>query len=285
MSKKNTKRLQQRRWRVISRRGYVLVGSVGLIAVMGLATVAGPWRTSLSRTRVGSLFFSPPPPLPPPGSPSKEYIYAGGRLIATEEPNPMVAPTNLIADTFSNARIDLTWTAAPPGAHHYQVERAGVIGESNFQPINSNVVGTTYNDSTVTSGQAYIYRVRAADATGNLSPVSNIDVATAITFEDDPFPAPPTLTLIRAQHILQLRTAINAVRIAAALPTATWTRPIDPAQPGTVTIMAIDVEELRTKLDDALDVFDLPTGGYTNSSLAGQPILKDHIRELRLRVK
>src|SRR5688572_32947391 len=83
MSKKNTKRPQQRRRLVIGRRGYVLVGSVGLIAVLGLASVAGPWRTSLSRTRVGSLFFSPPPPLPPPGSPSKEYIYAGGRLIAT----------------------------------------------------------------------------------------------------------------------------------------------------------------------------------------------------------
>src|SRR5688572_30583430 len=84
MSKKKMKRAP-RRWRVGvgKRRRYVLVGSVCLIALLGLATVAGPWRTSLSRTRVGSLFFSPPPPLPPPGSPSKEYIYAGGRLIAT----------------------------------------------------------------------------------------------------------------------------------------------------------------------------------------------------------
>jgi hypothetical protein len=43
----------------------VLVGSVCLVALLGMATAAGPWRTSLSRTRVGSLFFSPPPPLPP----------------------------------------------------------------------------------------------------------------------------------------------------------------------------------------------------------------------------
>jgi hypothetical protein len=41
MSKKNTKRLQPRRWRVgVGRRRYLLVGSVGLIAVLGLVTMA-----------------------------------------------------------------------------------------------------------------------------------------------------------------------------------------------------------------------------------------------------
>lgn len=274
------------RWRVGERknRRYLLLGCVFLIAILSLASVAEPWRTSLSKTRVGALFFSPPPPLPSPGSPSKEYIYAGGRLIATEEPNPMMAPTNLIAATFSQARVDVSWNAVP-NAHHYQLERASVIGESNFAPINSNVAGTTYNDNTVTNGSAYIYRVRAADASGNLSPVSNIDVATAITFEDDPFPNPPAQTTIRAQHVVQLRAAINAVRATAALPAATWTQPIDPAQPGTKTIMAVDVEELRLKLDDALGVFNLPIGGYTDPSLLGKPILKDHLSELRLRVK
>src|SRR5215207_3867338 len=208
MSKKNTKRPPQRRRRVLGRR-YVLVGSVALIAVLGLATAAGPWRTSLSRTRVGSLFFSPPPP-PPPGSPSKEYIYAGGRLIATEEPNPMVAPTNLIADTFSSARIDLTWTAAP-GAHHYQVERAPNLG-GTFTVVNSNVAGTTYQDTTVTSVNAYLYRVRTADAVGNLSLPSGIDVATAITFTDNPLTV--GTTPVKVVHLTELRQAVNAVRAA-----------------------------------------------------------------------
>src|SRR5687767_15945600 len=100
MSKKKMKRAP-RRWRVGvgKRRRYVLVGSVCLIAMLALATVAGPWRTSLSRTRVGSLFFSPPtPPIPPPNSPSKEYIYDGDRLIAAEETNQIVVPRNLVAD-------------------------------------------------------------------------------------------------------------------------------------------------------------------------------------------
>jgi hypothetical protein len=285
MNKKKTADAKaRRRFGGRKQRRYLLVGSVGLIAVLGLASVAGSWRP-LSRTRVGSLFFSPPPPpVPPPSSPSKEYIYAGGRLVATEEPNPMAAPLNLIAATFSQAQINISWNSVS-NAHHYVVERASVIGESNFAPLNSNVIGTTFNDTTVSNGVAYLYRVKAADAVGNVSPASNLDVATAITFEDDPFPVPPTYTLIRGQHILQLRTAINAVRLAVGKPQATWTQTINPAQPGTVTIMAIDVEELRTKLDEALLVLNLPTGGYTDSSLSGVQIKRDHIRELRDRVK
>ena len=279
MSKQKTKRAP-RRWRVGAgkRRRRVLVGSVGLIAVLGLATAAGPWRTSLSRTRVGSLFFSPPPPIPPPGSPSKEYIYAGGRLIATEEPNPMVAPTNLIADTFSSARIDLTWTAAP-GAHHYQVERAPNLG-GTFAVVNSNVVGTTYQDTTVTSVNAYLYRVRTADAVGNLSAPSGIDVATAITFTDNPLTV--GTTLVKAVHMTELRQAVNAVRAAANLSAATWT---DPTLSTSVTIKAVHVTELRTNLDAALTALGISTSAYTDPSLAGIVIKKVHVDEVRQRVK
>jgi hypothetical protein len=279
MSKKNTKRPQPRRWRVVGRRRYLLVGSVGLIAVLGLATAAGPWRTSLSRTRVGSLFFSPPPPpLPPPGSPSKEYIYAGGRLIATEEPNPMVAPTNLIADTFSAARIDLTWTAAP-GAHHYQVERAPNLG-GTYTVVNSNVAGTSYQDTTVTSVNAYLYRVRTADAVGNLSAPSGIDVATAITFTDNPLTV--GTTPVKAVHMTELRQAVNAVRAAANLSAATWT---DPTLSTSVTIKAVHVTELRSSLDAALSALGIATSAYTDPSLTGILIKKVHVDEVRLRVK
>jgi hypothetical protein len=283
MSKKNTNRLLQpqrgRRSAAGKRRRYVLVGSVGLIAVLALATVAGPWQSSFSRTRVGSLFFSPPPPLPPPGSPSKEYIYAGGRLIATEEPNPMVAPTNLIANTFSGSQIDVTWTAAP-GAHHYQVERAPNLG-GTFTVLNSNVTTTSYTDSTVTSVNAYLYRVRTADAVGNLSPPSGIDVATAITFTDNPLTV--GTTLVKAVHLTELRQAVDAVRAAANLGAATWTDPTVTA--GTTTIKAVHVTELRSNLDAALTALGISTSAYTDPSLTGIAIKKVHVDEIRQRVK
>ena len=282
MSKKNTKRPQQppRDGRSAGKkRRYLLLGSIGLIAVLGLATVAGPWQSSFSRTRVGSLFFSPPPPLPPPGSPSKEYIYAGGRLIATEEPNPMVAPTNLIADTFSGARIDLTWTAAP-GAHHYQVERAPNLG-GTFTVVNSNVATTSYQDTTVTSVNAYLYRVRTADAVGNLSAPSGIDVATAITFTDNPLTVGSTL--VKAVHVTELRQAVNAVRAAANLGAVTWTDPTLTA--GTTTVQAVHVTELRSNLDAALTALGISTSAYTDPSLTNVAIKKVHVDEVRQRVK
>jgi hypothetical protein len=198
-------------------------------------------------------------------------------LIATEEPNPLVAPANLVADTFSSARIDLTWTAAP-NAHHYQVERAANLGGS-FTVINSNVPTTTFSDTTVTGVNAYLYRVRSADAVGNLSSPGSIDVATAITFTDNPLIA--GTTTIKAQHLTELRQAVNAVRAAANLSAATWTD----ATLTNVPIKAIHIQELRTNLDQALTAFSLPAGSYTDPSLAGILIKQVHIDELRQRVK
>jgi hypothetical protein len=80
-----------------------------------------------------------------------------------------------------------------------------------------------------------------------------------------------------------LRQAVNAVRATANLGPAVWFQP--DIQQQSTTIMATDVEELRTKLDEALERFGLPTGGYTDSSLHLVLIYKDHIRELRDRVK
>lgn len=279
MSRKKTQLKQ--RWRSVGGKNcrHVVVGGICLIAILGLATVAGPWGQSLSRTRVGSLFFSPPPPQPTPplASLSKEYIYAGGRLVATEEPNPLLAPTNLVADTFSSTRIDLTWTAVP-SAHHYQVERASNLGGS-FTVLDSNVTTTSFSDNSVTSVSAYLYRVRSADAVGNLSPPGSPDVATAITFTDTPLTIGSTL--VKAQHVTELRQAVNAVRAAANLSATTWTD----TTLTNLTIKAVHVQELRTNLDQALNALVLPVNGYTDPSLSGVDIKKVHIDELRQRVK
>jgi len=194
----------------------------------------------------------------------------------------LAAPLLVAAATFSQSRIDVTWNASA-NAHHYVVERASMSGESNFAVINSNVTGTTYPDTTVTSINAYLYRVKAADASGNLSPASNIDVATAITFEDDPFPAPPTLTPVRASHVLQLRQAINAVRhTVPGMQDYGWAQPINA---GSSPIKANDIEEMRTALDQALIQLNLTNGGYTDSSLSNLLFQKLYITELRNRVK
>ena len=282
MRKKKTVRTKRRWWSLgHKKRRHIVIGSICAIVALGFGTVAGPYSTSPGSRRLRSLFLSapPPPPIPPANSPSKEYIYAGGRLIATEEPQPLAAPVNLVASTFSDAQINLSWNATP-NAHHYQVERASSLG-GTFTVLNSNVAGTTFPDTTVSSVNAYLYRVKAADANGNLSLASNLDLATAITFEDDPL---QSQTLVRAEHIKQLRQAINAVRhLTPTLQDYNWQQ--SSATLVGAPVMANDIDELRTALDEALNILGLPAGGYTPASLAGEFIQTGPITQLRDRVK
>jgi hypothetical protein len=121
--------------------GYYIVA---LSAIVLLAVVAAASRSDAVRRMVGlrplmaSLAQATPTPLPL----SKEYIYAGGRLVATEEPAPSATPTPppagpppaaLTATGYfpssNTAAVKLVW-AAPSGATptSYVVERATTRG-------------------------------------------------------------------------------------------------------------------------------------------------------------
>ena len=78
---------------------------------------------------------------------------------------------NLAATAISGSQIDLSWTASTDnvGVTGYLVERCQGTGCSSFAQIGTTA-GTTYNDTGLTSGTSYTYRVRATDAAGNLSP-------------------------------------------------------------------------------------------------------------------
>jgi hypothetical protein len=281
MTKKKTSPPSTWRDRIMNKkRRFIFMGTLAGIALFSLVTIAGPW-SPLRGSRIRSAFLSSPPPSPSPGNPSKEYIYAGGRLVATEEPLALAAPTNVLAATFSSTQINISWDVNPT-AHHYVVERATELG--NFTPLNTNVTTNSYVDNTVASVNAYLYRVRSADAAGNVSTPSNVDLATAITFADDPFPASPTFTPIKAQHVLQLRQAINAVRqLTPSLQDYPWFQSTLTA--GQTPIKGDDIEELRTALDEASVILGFTPGGYTDSEITGQPFKKQYIKELRDRVK
>ena len=292
MSKKNAglKRLRSAP-RHTTRKRYIRLVTISLLVALCMGTVLGFWRSPLGTRGLRALFVAPlpPPTIPPPNTPSKEYIYAGGKLIATEEPQPLAAPVNLVANTLSGSQVDITWTASP-GADHYQVERTPNVTAA-YTIVSANVTATSFSDNTVSSGSAYLYRVRAVSSSSNLSLPSNIDLATAITFDDDPLVSysdnPSNATPIKAIHLNQLRQAVNAVRVLAAKPAATWTYPDPVSTPVEQRrrIYALDVEELRTNLNDALSALGLSVSGYTDSSLSGIRIQKVHLNEIRQRVK
>lgn len=164
-------------------------------------------------------------------SPSKEYVYAGGRLVATEEPTATAAtpPTGLAATADTAGQVHLTWNWSPAQGEtldHFVVERSQSINGSPtpFTPSPSNA--TSFDDfmnfGTVTSTGVvvgtvitYLYRVRAINSAGSTSLPSNFDLATTISFAQDPIQQHSTI--VKKQDLAELRVAVNAVRTAAEL--------------------------------------------------------------------
>jgi len=284
MSKNKTAKTRRKQKRRRDRFGVIGVVTVGVILVC--ATMAGVWRNTAGVRKLRAVFLpSSPPAIPSPDHPSKEYIYAGGKLVATEAPVILIAPQTLVATSVTNLpapQITITWQASE-GAHHYQVEKTTNVNVA-YSSVNPNVSGLTVTDSDVTPVTAYLYKVRAVDANGNVSPYSNVDVATAISFTDDTLVS--NSTLVQAVHINELRQAVNAVRaVTQNLGPADWGGGI---QQYVTTIQAKHIQDLRDNLDEARSALGLSQCTYTDNSinaLKASYFKKEHIEQLRNCVK
>lgn len=184
------------------------------------------------------------------------------------------APSGVVATATSANSISVTWNLVA-GATSYQVFRRAPGG--SFVQI-ATTTTNSYTDAPVSANTSYLYKVRAVNA-GGTSGDSNVDLATTVIFTDDPLQ--PGVTVIKAVHLAQLRTAVNAVRALAGLAAATFT---DAASPG-VVVKAVHITELRTALDQALSALGLPSGGYANTITAGAMIRAIDFQEIRNRVK
>jgi putative transposon-encoded protein len=186
-------------------------------------------------------------------------------------------PTNLSVTATSSTSVSLSWTAPAGGVDHYEVWRSDTISGS-FVVI-GNASGTSFNDSTVTNLRAYLYSVRAVASGGITSVASNIALGTAISFEFSGLQG----NAIKAQHFHDVRTAINAVRTAANLPAATWTR----ASLNNLDIKTTDIQEMRDKLTEALTALAIAVPAYTDPVLSSGPggtlIKAVHVEQLQAR--
>jgi hypothetical protein len=242
LSRKNAARApgsRRRRFAVAITWAVMLIVSVSLLAQVNSRKRA---KSTSGEVSVASLSA---------GSPSKEYIYSGGRLVATEEPvssgcgSPPPTPGSLVATAQTANSVLLSW-AISPGADHYEVQRRQNIS-SAWASLSPNPTTNGLTDTSVGAGITYLYQVRAVDAAGACpSAFSNVDLATTIIFADDPLQG--QATIIKAQHVTQLRQAVNAVRLTANIAPASWTNPLNHLDP----VRAIDFSELRTRLNDAL---------------------------------
>ena len=138
------------------------------------------------------------------------------------------------------------------GATSYELYRSSSVSGPY------NLVPTTANTSTVDSGRAadttYLYKVRAIGASGP-SDYSGIEPATTVVFLDTVLAGVP----VKAIHVTQLRTAVNAMRTAAELTAVTFA---EPALGGAI-VKRVHLTDLRTALDEARNALGIPAITYT----------------------
>ena len=115
-------------------------------------------------------------------------------MAATDTTAPS-APGTLTTTVSSSSQINLSWGAATDsvGVTGYRIERCTGASCTSFAQI-ATAGGTTYSNTGLTGGTTYRYRVRAADAAGNLGGYSAMATATTSAANRSPVISgvPPT---------------------------------------------------------------------------------------------
>lgn len=119
-------------------------------------------------------------------------------------------------------------------------------------------------------------------AAGNTYSKSNAFAYLPTSFTDDPPVA--GVTQAKAQHVVELRQAVDAMRAVAGLPQAQWT---DPTLVNFITpVKAVHIQELRTHLEDAAAALGYSRASYADPNLGASSVVRAvHIQELRQRIK
>lgn len=191
-------------------------------------------------------------------------------------------PTGVSATALTATSVQISWSV-PGGTTpvEYRVYRS--TNGATYSPINFVLHPVTlYVDVTASANSAYLYKVRSSGAGGtNESADSNRDMATTVIFTEDPLVV--QTTSVKAAHISQLRTAVNAVRTLASLGGGSYT---DPTLTVNVTMVkAAHINDLRTAIDAARSNLTLSALSYAETITSTTTIKASHITELRNGVK
>jgi hypothetical protein len=183
--------------------------------------------------------------------------------------SPLAAPTSLLAEATSSTSVGASWSGVG-GAHHYEIWRS--FNGGAFAQI-ATAPSPAYSDAT-DANTAYLYQVRAVDAVGGASAMSNIDLATTVPFTSDPN--------IRFAEFSQLRTAVNAVLATAGLALMSADGTFASGGP----VRAQHVIDLRDAIAAARSKIGLPAASFAESiSANATPIRLSHVEEIRSAVR
>ena len=185
----------------------------------------------------------------------------------------LAAPTGVTATATTANNVNVAWNPVA-SATGYQIFRSA-SGSNGFAQIGTSVTNS-YPDGTALANTAYLYRVRATNASST-SLDSSHDLATTVIFTD---PVLTSAASVKAAHIQQLRTAVNAVRILAGFGSGSYT---DAGLATGTPVRRLHILDLRANLDGARGLLSLQALIYTDSSItAGVTRPKAaHISEIR----
>jgi hypothetical protein len=203
--------------------------------------------------------------------------------------NPSGAASQTATFTVTSAlRIDSMTPSAGRASGGQQIRLMG-----RFADLSSVAFGGTSAVWSYTNGTTEITVTPPAHApaavsidliaSGTIYSKANAFAYLPTVFTDDQLVA--RMTVAKAQHVLELRQAVDALRAVAGLAPAPWT---DIAlSPSSAFIKAVHIMELRTYLDDAATRLGYATVPYTDPSLGTGllSIKRIHIEELRQRIR
>lgn len=102
---------------------------------------------------------------------------AGLEVITTGSGTAPATPTGVSA-TGNTGSVSLSWGAVT-GATSYSIYRSTAAGGEGTTAFASNVTGTSYTDSAVTSGTTYYYKVAAVNASGTSAQSTEVHAASS----------------------------------------------------------------------------------------------------------
>ena len=211
--------------------------------------------------------------------------------VIVDNPAPGGGPSNTL--TFSVIQPTLSISTVSPKAGRssggQQVQLTGAFAGLSTVTFGGTAASWSYTnagDTTAITVTTPAHSVGAVQI--DLSPVSGVGY-----YKPNAFAYLPTVftddvlsvgvTAAKAQHIIELRQAIDAMRAVAGLSGAPWT---DPTLAAGNNIQAVHITELRTFLDGAATALGFGTSAYTDPGLAtGFVIKRIHIEELRQRIR
>lgn len=190
-------------------------------------------------------------------------------------------PTNVIA-TASGATVQITWTTVS-GADGYNVERKVSSGSWQLaQSVNGGGTSVAFDTPTTASGVVIYHVIARAGAT--LSAPSNNDVAFVGTFVNDPLTTSPP-TPIKAEHITQMRAAVNGLRDIGGQGPVYNATALDPNVLRGQIVDDAHFTTLMANLNTARALFAMPSRSFRVTPAPGIPIRTWEIEDLRAGVK